>query len=641
MYFIHQEKNKKNDLYLLFFATDFVFVLFVLLFVLLVLVFILFVSFSDKLNSTSFSHQLFHIQKYSLHFTYKSQPIFAIMLNLQNNSYQCDSCHVIGLGGGVKNPITDWYICADCCEQFCRQQYDTVYRVALSAYCLEWDKQNNNGIVSPLHCDYLEKYCDDIAVSCFSIVESSKVLHSNQQLVMEILEIPQINKIYAINVMRINDDIKCISTNTKQKLQKIKKQIPKDAAFMIENCSYPELKRICSNFLSDQPQHQACKKIIQLCVVFLINNKHILTITDQHPKYLKLKHFSIINDEQIAPRLTHDISIQPLSSSLINISMNTKYNTNNYQFSSVSSNLYHPVKLIKYKHNQTYDVNYKQVHSKNDSNSTNTIRWTNQTKQIELVFIEHSGLRIAINTPKKNNTLNQPSPKTNDNSQPNYKTNNTLNQPSPNNTLIEPSPNNTSFVELIDSMQQRHERQGNVVFCETVRPSPFPDGDKRNELCRYCWMELWSKKHKKNCWAIPEWIRQGHPKPLFKEYTQYEKQKEKPKEKSTTDELRCIFVQWDKSSIPSTQYKSCLESIESCVQFYCNYYQPLSDIMDAWYKINQLTDEKNNFQWSYETNFNVFPWESASDVPMWFIETITNDRKLPQDTITVKYYKSR
>ena len=57
---------------------------------------------------------------------------------------------------------------------------------------------------------------------------------------------------------------------------------------------------------------------------------------------------------------------------------------------------------------------------------------------------------------------------------------------------------------IADVLQAKHEQYGNLKDC---------DNQHDDVLCRYCWMAKWSKEHRNECLFIPQWIKDGYPKP--------------------------------------------------------------------------------------------------------------------------------
>ena len=497
-------------------------------------------------------------------------------------SYKCNSCNHESRGGYQDDGYGDYY-CADCWEIYYKQNYTNVYRCALSAICISW--KTTDGEVIPLHCDFLEKYCDKIDVESTSIIAERSNLHQNQLVLMEVLQIPSINKVYAINVTDPNcDDIG----------DELKKKIIRDGSWMIENCSNGEIKRVCKKFIIkefQQIENEIPSDVINICLLLLLNNKHRINInpTQLSPISIKnysLQHLSLIDKNN--PQLISDLTVSKLSStneySLLSVQMATHC--------TLSKNLpnvvYHPIKLVKYNNDVNEEkVSYKQI----KSGAENTIKLAKNDK-IEIIFIAHDGLCVVEKKAKRKEK-------------------------------------NESFEQLINALQERHEKMGNIVFKKTVRTPPFTPGDPRNKLCRYCFMEEWTEQHQQNCLFIPEWIRNGYPKPPF-ENIKY--QKIEPLNIPTKHEPICIFVKFDDEEGDNAK------KIKKIISFYYFTDQPLRQLMESWCEKNNLPKEfYKNLIWMYRKTRKLNHYDTANEIRLLLDEAVTNTKNLPQDTIVVKF----
>merc|ERR1712228_1078961 len=66
------------------------------------------------------------------------------------------------------------------------------------------------------------------------------------------------------------------------------------------------------------------------------------------------------------------------------------------------------------------------------------------------------------------------------------------------------------YYNLSAVLEAKHEKYGNA-FKGNEHQKIFKK-QSLNEMCRYCFMEKWSIKHKKECLFIPEWIKNGSGK---------------------------------------------------------------------------------------------------------------------------------
>ena len=427
-------------------------------------------------------------------------------------SYKCNSCNQ-ETPGGYNDDGYGHYYCGDCWERWYRKCYHHVHRRALTAYCVEWNNTNRCGAVAPAHYQYLEKYCDTIRVDSTQIVGATSNLHKNQLVIMELLEIASMNQIYAINVR----DAANIDSNSE--LEEIQKKIVRDAAVMIENCSHGEITSICQKFIEEFEKNAGTPIIIKTCSSFLLNTKNRIKINPATLKLLSpiknysVQHLSVIDNN---PQLINNLTASRNEDSII-VTMTTHCTLNK----KLPTILYHPIKLVKY-NDKKEKVCYKQMKSHTISNGENSIK-LQKNDQFEIIFIAHDGLYVEKTTTRRTNNNQKNKPQQQQQQQQEEK--------------------NESFEEMINALQERHEKMGNIVFETTVRTPPFTPGDPRNKLCRYCWLEKWTQKHQKNCLFIPDWIREGHPKPPFKNIKTNEKIK--PLNIETKHEPIWIWVKFD------------------------------------------------------------------------------------------------
>ena len=71
--------------------------------------------------------------------------------------------------------------------------------------------------------------------------------------------------------------------------------------------------------------------------------------------------------------------------------------------------------------------------------------------------------------------------------------------------------NENEYHNLWDVLQAKHKEYGNA-YRNNQDQNIFPT-ESMNQICRYCFMAIWSPEHKKQCLFIPEWVQNGHENP--------------------------------------------------------------------------------------------------------------------------------